>query len=1340
MKTRTRGATSLTVAATGILAALVICFGQDASAARIAPERSLPQAYLLKLDEASTLRTFRQNRDEGLRAAKLAARDQKSEVSRAQNEVIDELPAEASVIYRTHSVLAGVGVSANAEDKDQLGRIPGVRAVYPVAPKQLSNSSAVPLQAAPAAWQATGFLGQGQRIAVIDTGLDYTHSSFGGPGTTAAYDEAHAAGDQPPDPDLFSADKLVGGIDLVGDDYNASPGEGFQPVPHPDPNPIDCEGHGSHVSGSAAGYGVKVDGSTYDGGYDDTTDFAGLKIGPGMAPEAGIYAIKVFGCEGSTNVVAEAIDHAVDPNGDGDPSDRVDVINLSLGSDFGSVQDGDSVAANAAAALGVSVVAAAGNSGDHTDISGSPGDASRVLSVASTVDADSKIDGAEVTIDGNPGLHGVTRSVQYDWKAGPDLSGPVVAAPPENATACAPYAGTPFTGKVVLVDWHDAAPECSSALRGDNLAAAGAAGFIFGSDSESFSAGINGDDEIPGVLMVASGTEAIRDGLDGNLDVTVDGTVVNAVTQSFPENVDKVSGFSSRGIHATGNVKPDVSAVGSSVFSVAVGAGSEGTSNSGTSMASPMVAGLAALVRQANPGWSPLQVKADIMNTAGHDLYVGGAADPASNRYGPPRVGAGRIDAADAVANGVLAYDPANGAVSVSFGPVEVSGAVSLDREVTVDNQSAAAATYAASYDPINEVPGAKFTVSPAGVTLEPGAKATLTISLEIEDPTRLTKAVDPTVGRLGESGYPRETLAESFGRLLLEPTGSGPDLRVPVYASPRPAAEMTQPDSLAIHHNAASADAPEQVATFALAGNGLGTGSGENGEGDGDPGNDILSIAAGFELQATSGQSPECGGAIETSCWRLPEERYADLAMVGYTSDAPLVEDPADARAFFAVAVHQPWAIPANKGQIWISLDLDDDLSPDLFVYNSRLDEDDIFVSALYDPAQPAGERVVDVQLVNGRFGNLDSALYDSDVMVLPVSLAKLAEYGVNAENPRVNYGIEGYSYFSSQAIDAIGVNAKTGDLEDPLSANFHEPGITVADRDGDGPLVEDQPGDELTVTRNIASWNEDRGRGVMMVHFHNRVGEKAQALALHGAPSSIAVTVTAGQLTARVSAVRSDMHVPRGEVTFLVDGVEVGKSPLADGTAELPYVVPTGATRTIVAEYPGDIDFEPSSGQVQRSDPLLTARVRSNGKKNRFGWYREPVTVRFNCTTRGSELAAACPATLRLKGNRRGERVHRSIRALDGGRASVVVRGIRIDRTPPTLRIRGIRRGASYHRIRRVRCVARDRTSGVLRCVTRLKRIGKRVIYVTTATDKAGNQKKIRSWIRLRHQAAGR
>ncbi|MBN8867589.1 MAG: S8 family serine peptidase [Solirubrobacterales bacterium] len=1300
-------------ALTGMAAAGLV--GGSASGARVDPVAA-PQAFLLKLDSSSSARAFRQSRDRGLASARAAARDQKSEIVSSQAEVIDELPADADVIYRTHTVLAGIGVVAPADEKSLLEEIPGVAAVYPVAPKRIDNSYAVPFQGAPTAWQATGFLGQGERIAVVDTGVDYTHSGFGGPGTKLAYDEAHADEDQAADPALFPSAKVVGGFDLVGDGYNADPTDpAYQPVPHPDPNPLDCNGHGSHVAGSAAGYGVNADGSTYSGPYDGSTDFAGMRIGPGMAPRADVFAIKVFGCEGSSSVIAEAIDRAADPNGDGDPSDGADVINLSVGSDYGSVQDGDSVAANAAAALGVTVVASAGNAGDITDVSGSPGDASRVLSVASSVDAQSRMDGAEVEIDGTPHKYGISRSHLFAWRDG-DLSGPVVAAPSGNATACSPYPDHAFDGKVVLVDWHDAEPECGSVARSKNLADAGAIGFIFGSDSETFSADITGSAEIPGVLMVASGADAIRTALDASQTVDVTGTETGSVLLSRPGDDDMVSGFSSRGIHATGNVKPDVTAVGSSVFSNAVGSGDEGISFSGTSMASPMVAGLSALVRQAHPGWTPLQVKADVMNTAGHELRVGGSGDPGSDRYGPVRVGAGRIDAPDAVANDVLAFNPENGSVSVSFGPVAAVDPLVLERQVTVESHAASSRTYDVSYDPIAEVPGADFSVSPATVTVAPGQSETVTVSLEI-DPAELTKAVDPTIGRLGTDDYPRDTLAEAMGRLLLEPTTTAATLRVPVYAAPRPASEMSQPASLTFRRG--TDGGARNVATLNLAGRGVGIESGENGVDNGDPDDDVRSLAAGFELQATSGLTPECDGEIENGCYRLPEERDVDLSMVGYTAD--------DESGYFALAVHAPWSIPSDKVFFQVDIDVDGDDAPDLFLYNDRLGESDVFVSTLVDPSRPGGERIVDQQLINGRFGDIDTAIYDSDVIVLPLGLEALAQYGIDADNPRISYGVETYSAFSDQAIDLLGVDPDSGDLHEPLSADLFEPGITV----GDGLLLLDRPGRQLTVTRDSDSYEADRGQGLMMVHFHNPVGDKAQIVDLPRLPSMTVATVSPNAIQARVSSLVGDGPVARGRVAFSLDGKEIGAADLVGGSATLAWKVPRGFPHRVLAQYSGSPDLEPSSGQVTRRDPSLTARI-VGGRPNSRGWYRTAVRVEFSCTPRGSALTAPCPSARRIARDGKVP-VSVTIRAEDGGSATVRP-VVKVDRTRPTVRLRGVRRGTLYRRLKRPRCVARDRTSGVLRCRTRRVRRGGKVIYVAKAVDRAGNVRTVRVPTRLR------
>ena len=77
------------------------------------------------------------------------------------------------------------------------------------------------------------------------------------------------------------------------------------------------------------------DGTGYTGEYEWSFDATQFRIGPGMAPEASLYALKIFGCEGETSMVAPALEWAADPNDDGDMSDRLDVVNMSLGTSYG---------------------------------------------------------------------------------------------------------------------------------------------------------------------------------------------------------------------------------------------------------------------------------------------------------------------------------------------------------------------------------------------------------------------------------------------------------------------------------------------------------------------------------------------------------------------------------------------------------------------------------------------------------------------------------------------------------------------------------------------------------------------------------------------------------------------------------------------------------------------------------------------------------------------------------------------------------------------------------------------------------------------------------------------
>ncbi|MFC6045453.1 S8 family serine peptidase [Nocardioides hankookensis] len=1132
-------------------------------------------SFLLQLDTRSTGRAFAANRSAGRSAASTAARQQLSKVTAAQNAVIGDLPARTPVLYRMHAALAGVAVTTNVANYDELTDIAGVAHVYPIAPKSPSNSYAVPLQGAPAAWEGSADLGENTVVGIIDTGIDYTHANFGGAGTSAAYDAEHAHADDATlwGSSVFPTSKVIGGYDLVGDTYQADPNTaGYQPVPVPDPNPLDCEGHGSHVAGSAAGLGVTDTGDTYTGDYDTSTDFGALRIGPGMAPAAKLMAFRVFGCEGSTDVTAAAIDRALDPNDDGSMADAVDVINMSLGSDFGSPEDGDAIASDAAAALGVTMAISAGNSDDLYDVSGSPGSSTRAITVAASVDAQSIVDGLDVTysVDGDE-QYASERSIAYDWDTKPDLAGQIVDLGP-NVTGCTAFTDPQkalIAGKIPILKWTDDNLECGSVARSGNVAAAGGVGFVFHSNLEAFSAGITGSAVIPGVLVNNAGGAAIRAAIAGGQTVTVTGTERNGVTQTFPDDDDTMAGFSSRGSRGAGHLKPDVTAVGGTVFSTSVGTGNEGETESGTSMAAPMVAGLSALVISAHPGWTPEQVKADIMNTAGQDLDTNGSDTAGGDRYAPNRVGSGRIKADDAVRNEVLAYAAGGtGAVSVSFGPVEVTDPVTVSKTVTVENTGATSRTYDTSYDAITSVPGVDYEISPASVTVAPGATQTVTVTLSVDDPSALTKTVDPTHGR-GDDDQPLESLADASGNLLLTPTsGSLPELRVPVYSAPRPASSMTQPGSVTL---------TDGEGTLALSGDDVDQGADEE---------NVTSLVTGLELQGTSPALPACAGAVTTGCVHGPTDSGADLQYVGVTSDAPFYGTPSNGQAYFGISTHGAHSTAASKVEFDIYLDVDEDGTPDLVAYNTRLTDSDVFVTSLVDLG--SGD-TIDTEVTNNRFGDVDTAIFDSDVLLMPVWLKPLLDYGVNAASPRVNYAIASYTTSSTGEVDEIGWDGN--DVDGSLSADLYNPGVLVT---GDGvtgdvwganspfgPLIVDSDGATLDVTSDTSSYADDNGQGVLMLHFHNEVGNKAQVVALKSATTvtlgAVPASVprgTATQLTVTVANSDAEGAVPTGSVTVTDTDTStvVASGPLgAGGTVTLPYTPTSVGTQHLVATYAG-------------------------------------------------------------------------------------------------------------------------------------------------------------------------
>ena len=1036
-----------------------------------------PQSFFLELATPSTSQVYADALPaSGRAAAAAAATAAKPAAEAAAQEVMGDLPGvvpEADVLYSTSTVLSGVAVRADAADHESLGAVPGVAAVHPITRRTVGNTGAADVIAAQQAWQAAGNTGAGVTIGIIDTGIDYTHTDFGGSGSVEEFRALQAAEGQPAPAGVFPNAKVVGGHDFVGDSYDPDPASpAFQPIAMPDENPLDCNGHGTHVAGSAAGFGVNADGSTYRGGYDALPE--DLRIGPGTAPEAQLYALKVFGCQGSTEAVLPAIDWALDPDRNGDPSDHLDVLNLSLGTDYGLPDDAEALAVEQAAELGVIAVLSAGNAADSYDISGSPNSAPRSISVAATNDGYGVFDGWQVVapaglLEGTrPGLRSVAYSDVDDAGATrPDVTGDLIATPAENADACAPLPEGYAAGRILLI--QAAGFVCGSVAKGTNAVAAGAIGFVIVGDDDLLETGITGVPEIPGILVTATDGRALTETVTAGQTVTVTfgPSLRDASVFSAPEQVDLIASFSSRGIRQENGVKPDVAAPGVTLYSAGVGEGSGGASTSGTSMASPITAGVTALVRAAHPDWTTEEVKADIMNTATHDVFTG--PNRTGEVYGPNRVGAGRIDAAAAVQNTVLAYAQAgSGVVSASFGVVEVAEErVEATKTITVANKGDRAAVYRVSYAAAAEQPGVTYAFSDERVTVPPGQSREVTVTMTaVRD--ELLKVPDPTV--VTDTG--RQFLGEASGRVVLTPVnGQGGELRVPVHSNAKPSATLTATTS-------------EDGGTIALAGQGIANGPAFEPQ-------SYTSLVSAFELLGESPEMPRCTTVLTPDCYQSEFERFVDLRAAGVTSD--VAQAGPDAGLFFAVSAYGRATTPESVGSYNVVVDATGDGVWDYSVMTVRIAERDLPLVIVTDrefnllPSNDA-PFAAPLNLVDG---SVDTNVFDTDVQVLGVPLAVLP-----LVQGRISFGVQSIGYATGTVDDLGTVTDPLGLAEladeamsfDPLS-----PGLTITGPDGaPALLVPATDGTTLTVTQDAEAYAADvaiggADKGAMVVLHHN-------------------------------------------------------------------------------------------------------------------------------------------------------------------------------------------------------------------------------------------------------------
>jgi minor extracellular serine protease Vpr len=399
--------------------------------------------------------------------------------------------------------------------------------------------------------------GKGVTIGVIDTGIDYGH------------------------PDLRRS--FAGGHDLVDgdDDPMETKGAGFRSTLH-----------GTHVAGVIAANGRMR----------------------GMAPDAKIVAYRALGPGGSgtTEQVIAAIDEAI--------KDKVDILNLSLGNDVNGPDLPISLALNKAVDEGIVAVTSSGNSGPNRWTVGSPGTASKAISVGASTPP------MQVPYLNAPGL---SKEIRLELLQGSDNWNITQS---ENLVFAGLGTKEEMKGvrdKLVLVERG----KLTFTEKAKNALEAGVIGvIIYNNTKGTFFGNLEERLPIPVAAISKEAGLALKKHLNKNSML---------IRMNLIEEKDILADFSSRGpVTVTWEIKPDIVAPGVAINSTIPGGY---LPLQGTSMAAPHIAGAAALIKQAHPDWSPAEIKAAIMNTA-KDI-----SDRDGKSYRTFEQGAGRIQLEEAI-------------------------------------------------------------------------------------------------------------------------------------------------------------------------------------------------------------------------------------------------------------------------------------------------------------------------------------------------------------------------------------------------------------------------------------------------------------------------------------------------------------------------------------------------------------------------------------------------------------------------------------------------------------------------------------------------------------------
>lgn len=655
--------------------------------------------------------------------------------------------------------LNGMAVELSRDEAARVEQLPGVVSVQEAKLERLLTDSGPAWIGAPTLWDGTatgglpGSKGEGVLVGIIDSGINFDSPSF-----------AAVSGDgyrhvNPKGTGVFLGTCAAGGIDagkcndkLIGA-YTLIPASQL-PEDSPDVpgSSADAGGHGSHVASTTVGNRTSV-----------TTAEGAPATVSGVAPRANLIAYKTCyelppGATGgscSDPWTAAAVDQAV--------QDGVDVINFSISGGLSPWSEATSRAFNNATEAGIFVAVAAGNT--RGSEAAEPGSAHHLEPWTLGVGAASH--------------DRLYSSVELDvpsFRAVAGVEGRAIAAPVTGALAvssdplaCSAFSPAPAAGFVAVIQRGT----CPFTQKINNAKAAGAAAAIIydntaGPPLRMDTTGTT----IPSMAISKVDGEALVEYIRTHPSATA--TARNANPPTFTHNpafADVMAGFSLRGpaggvFSPMDLVKPDISAPGENILAASQTSAYEFMS--GTSMASPHVAGSGVLLRAIHPDWTPMEVKSALMLTARSGTRVPDGTTPTD----PFNTGSGRVDLTHAAETGLVmdetsarmraANPDEGGALSelnlASLGNAACGNACSFQR--TFRNTKTTAQSFNTSVLATNDglLSG---TVSPATFTVAAGATQTLTIDINIE-------AAGIASGEW------------SFGRVELTPE-SGPQLSMPI-------------------------------------------------------------------------------------------------------------------------------------------------------------------------------------------------------------------------------------------------------------------------------------------------------------------------------------------------------------------------------------------------------------------------------------------------------------------------------------------------------------------------------------------------------------------------------